>query len=425
LHPRDAEDCKARYTGIQNVRKKGIQFSVKIRAKSEVSAMPWEERTVERTRTNFVYEVIRGEKPKSHLCKEYGITRRTGDKWLNRAKNGEELRDRIRREGIHPNKTEEAVEELILETRIHHPAWGARKLKRYLENRGHTGLPAQSTICEILKRNGMISPEESAAHTPYKRFEKEHPNEMWQMDFKGDFGLVNSVRCHPLTVLDDCSRYSICLEAKENQQGTGVFESFGRLFDEYGLPASVLCDNGSPWGDSKSGSITQFDVWMMQLGILPIHIRPKRPQTQGKEERFHRTLKEEVLKREFFNDIQAAQRRFDSWRYEYNYERPHNALNLETPSKRYRISKRPMPAILKEPEYDSSKNLRKVNCKGYISIRSHRYFMSDSLIDKILEIYPISQTEVALFYGDYRVAKIDIDERIFTSRRIYRRDSEI
>ena len=381
--------------------------------------MPWKEKTVEQSRTEFVVEVLAKEKSMSQICVEYGITRKTGYKWLQRAKDGESLQNRSRAVKSHWRKTSAEMEEVILEARAAHPAWGARKLKRYLENGGVTGLPAQSTICEIMKRNGMITVEESAAHTPYKRFEKAKPNEMWQLDFKGDFGLLNSQRCHPLTVLDDHSRYSICLEAKENQQGAGVFKSFQKLFEEYGLPESILCDNGAPWGDSKSGGMTQFDVWLMQLEILPIHIRPKHPQTQGKEERFHRTLKEEVLKREVFADIEATQRRFDRWRNEYNNERPHDGIGLETPSKRYRVSKRKMPSELKEPEYESGKNLRKVNCKGYISIHGHRYFMSDSLIGKMLEVKPITETEVGLYYGRYRVAKIDIDERLFTSRRIY------
>jgi len=386
--------------------------------------MPWKEKAVKELRTEFITEVLRKEKTMSQLCREYEITRRTGYKWLERAQNGEELSDKKQRSGSHPKKTSAATEELILEARIQHPAWGARKLKRYLENQGHIGLPAQSTICEILKRNGMITPEESAAHTPYKRFEKEKPNDMWQTDFKGDFGLLDSTRCHPLTVLDDCTRFSICLEAKDNQRGEGVFASFRRLFDEYGLPGSILCDNGSPWGDSKVGGITQFDVWMMRLGILPIHSRPRHPQTLGKDERFHRTLKNEVLKREIFKDISAAQRRFDSWRHEYNYERPHNALNLDTPSKRYRRSKRSMPLELKEPEYDERKNLRKVNYKGYISIQSQRYYLSEAFIGKYLEVEAISGTEIALFYGKFRVAKIDLDERLFISRRIYRRGTE-
>jgi len=386
--------------------------------------MPWTEKTVEAKRTEFVAEVLQEEKSMSQLCREHGITRKTGYKWVKRAKSGEGLVDKKRGIKNHPNKTAKAVEETILEARREHPAWGARKLKRYLENQGNVGMPAQSTICEILKRNSMVSPEGSESHTPYRRFEREKANELWQMDFKGDFGLLNGQRCYPLTVLDDHSRYSLCLEAKENQQAAGVFNSIGRVFGEYGLPGSVLCDNGSPWGDCKAGSITQFDVWMMQLGVLPIHIRPLRPQTQGKEERFHRTLKEEVLRGEVFADIPSAQRRFESWRHEYNHERPHEALGFETPSKRYAPSRRRMPAVLGEPEYGAGKNLRKVNYKGYVSIQSHRYYLTEALIGKLLEVRTLSDAEIGLYYGRFRISVIRLDERIFSSRRICRDGAE-
>jgi len=386
--------------------------------------MPWKEKTVEENRTGFVAEALVKEKSISQLCREYNITRKTGYKWLDRAKNNEPMDDKTRGTGNHPMKTSSEKEAVILNARADHPAWGARKLKRHLENQGHTGLPAQSTICEILKRNGMVLPEESAARVPYKRFEKSHPNEMWQMDFKGDFEMLNARRCYPLTVLDDHSRFSICLEAKENQQGKNVFESIHKLFKEYGLPNGILCDNGPPWGSSQPGGMTHFDVWMMQLDILPIHCRPLHPQTQGKDERFHRTLKDEVLKREQFEDIASAQRSFDKWRQIYNYERPHNAIDLDTPANRYRISKKSMPPVLKEPEYDIGKDLRKVNYKGYISILSRRYYLSEALIGKVLELKSVSETEIGLFYGEYRVAKIDINEQIFTSRRVYRCGAE-
>lgn len=387
--------------------------------------MPWKEReTVEEKRTRFVAEVLEGERSLSEICRESGISRTTGYKWLDRARSNEPMSDRRSGPMQAAGKTEPQTEELILKERARHPAWGARKLKRYLENHGKTGIPAQSTICEILKRNGIITPEESQAHRAYRRFEKEAPNQMWQMDFKGDFGLLNQTRCHPLTVLDDHSRYSICLEAKENQQGEGVFAILKRLLVEHGLPESILCDNGAPWGDSKPGGITRFDVWMMQLGVLPIHCRPLHPQTQGKDERFHRTLKDEVLKREVFYDMESAQRRFDAWRYEYNYERPHDALNLATPASRYRVSARKMPEVLQEPEYEPGCNLRKVNYKGYISIQSHRYYLSEAFIGKMIEISPMRGDEIGLFYGNYRVAKIDLDEQIFTSRRIYEREYE-
>lgn len=380
--------------------------------------MPWREKTVEKTRTEFIAEALAGEKSMSQLCREYEITRKTGYKWLERAKNGESLADRSHKFHSHPQKTMPEIEALFLDTRRRHPAWGARKLKRYLENQGHSGLPAQSTICAIMKRHGMITPEESAAHTAFIRFEKSAPNLLWQMDFKGHIGLLNNMRCHPLTMLDDHARFALCVDAKAGESGEDVYPSMVRVFMENGLPAAILDDNGPPWGDSRGG-ITRFDVWLMQLGILPIHGRPLHPQTQGKAERFHKTLVDEIFKRELFHDLGAAQKRFDAWRYEYNFERPHNALELATPASRYHASERKMPAEIREPEYDSGRNLRRVNVKGYISVLSHRYFLSDSLAGKLLELKPLSETEVELFYGSFRVAKLDIDERLVTSRRIY------
>jgi transposase InsO family protein len=372
----------------------------------------------------FVAEVLAGEKNISQICREYEITRKTGYKWLERARAGERLSNKRRGPPVPGNKTAESTENLIVDARFAHPAWGARKLKKHLENQGFEGLPAQSTICEILKRNGLVSPEDSASHTPHVRFEKAYPNQMWQTDFKGDFGLLNEQRCHALTALDDHSRYALCLEAKDNQRFEGVHASFLRLFNEHGLPESILCDNGSPWGDNKSGSITQFDVWMMLLDILPIHIRPYRPQTQGKEERFHRTLKEEVLKRQAFADIPCVQKRFDQWRNEYNHERPHHALDLNTPGSRYRPSPRSLPKTLQYPEYDMGKNLRRVNYKGYIVVNRHRYYLTEALAGKLLEIKPLAGDDIALCFGRFRVAVINLDERIYTSRRIYRDDAE-
>jgi transposase InsO family protein len=363
--------------------------------------MPWKERTMAQSRREFVNEALTGEKSMSALCRAYEISRKTGYKWLERARNGESMQDRSHCFKSHPNQTPPEMEECVLQARTDHPAWGPRKLRQWLENQGHTGLPAASTIATILKRNGRITPEESEAHTPYKRFEKAAPNELWQMDFKGHFGLLDGTRCHPLTVLDDHSRFSLCLEAKLDEQGEGVFGSVERLFREYGLPLMILTDNGPPWGNNVSG-ITQFEVWMMRLGILPIHGRPLHPQTQGKEERFHRTLKAEILRRETFADVQAAQRRFDIWREEYNQERPHEALGLKTPSTRYKPSARALPLTLTEPEYDSGKNIRKVNYKGYISIRARRYYVGEPLIGRMLEIEVGSSNKATLYYGAHR-----------------------
>jgi transposase InsO family protein len=383
-------------------------------------SMPWMEKTVEQSRKGFIAEAQQKEKSMRSLCREYGITRKTGYKWLERFQNGEALCDKSHCRKSFSNKTDPGTEALILSAREKHPTWGARKLKRHLENQGYAFLPAQSTICEILKRNGCITEEASEAHTPYRRFEQEKPNGLWQMDFKGDFAMLNGQRCFPLTLLDDHSRFCLCLDAKENQRTEGFCQSFERLLMEFGLPNAILCDNGKPWGDSHSG-YTSFDVWMMQLGILPIHIRPLHPQTQGKEERFHRTLKEDLILREVFMSCQDAQKKFEPFRYEYNHERPHAALNMDTPAMHYRESGRRYDPSLKEPEYDSGANLRKVNYKGYISIRRKRYFFSDAFIGKYLEIREQDDDVFSLFYGNFEVAKLDIQEGKFLTRKAFHR----
>lgn len=382
--------------------------------------MPWKEETVENLRTAFVCEAIQEGSNISELCRQFGITRKTGYKWLQRYQDGCSMLDQSKVPHTQPRKTSAAVEELIMSVRINHPTWGARKILRYLADKGNDHLPVPSTATAILKRNGFITPEASAAHTTYKRFVRERPNDLWQMDFKGHFAMQNGERCHPLTIKDDHSRMLLCLDAYNNERWESVKQSLERVFTTYGLPNTILCDNGSPWGDSMNG-YTPFELWMMQMDILPIHGRPLHPQTQGKEERFHRTLKEDVLKRTPLRDLEHAQVVFDTYRSEFNHERPHGALELDVPAKHYHSSDRAFPETSKEPEYDSGKSLRKVNCNGYISIHNHRYYLSETLIGKYLELLPLEENQVALCYGNFTIAKIDLEERLFVSRKIFRK----
>ena len=307
----------------------------------------------------------------------------------------------------------------IMDVRAAHPTWGARKIHRFMIDKGETRLPAVSTVNEILKRNDLISAEASEQHTPWKRFEHKNPNALWQMDYKGHFGMGNGKRCHGLTLLDDHSRFSLCLDAKENEQWAPTKASLVRVFREFGMPDAILCDNGSPWADNHGG-YTPFEIWMMQMDILPMHGRPLHPQTQGKDERFHRTLKEDLLKRKPLADLNEAQREFDAFRYCYNYERPHAALKLDVPAKHYKPSKRGYIEEPKEPEYDSGKNLRKVNCKGYISVQEHRYYLSESMIGKYIELRQSTDNLMILAYGNFEVARINLETKQFDSRKIYK-----
>lgn len=382
--------------------------------------MPWRNKTVEELRLEVVNKILRQDDSIAAICREYDISRTTAYKWLKRYQDGESFSDRSHAPKTIYNKTSDYQEQLILNTRDEHPSWGARKLHRYLTDKGYHSLPAVSTISDILKRNHRIDPEESIKHTAFKRFEMDAPNELWQMDFKGHFAMANGERCHPLTILDDYSRFSLCVQAKENERYEGVKSSLIQVFQEFGMPRAILCDNGRPWGDSTNG-YTPFEIWMMQLNILPIHGKPMHPQTQGKEERFHRTMKNELLKYTIMKNLEHAQKEFDMFRYSYNYERPHEALELDTPSKHYKASSKIYDGTEKEPEYDGNFQLRKVNYKGYISIQKHRYYLSESFIGKYIGVEPTENEKINLCYGNFIIAQIDLNERLFTSRRIIRR----
>lgn len=323
--------------------------------------MPWRYETVSQTRKEFVERVLRKEKSKSALCREYGISRPTGDKWINRYLNGESLDDRSRKPFKTANKISEDMECLIVSQRHEEPAIGAVKIHKMLTEEGVCDLPSVSTINNVLHRNGLITKAASQAATPYKRFEKENPNDMWQADFKGNYRMQNGLRCHPLSIIDDCTRYCLCADAKENERLGSTYASFEAVFREFGLPKVLLCDNGNPWGASQSTAITKFEVRLMELGILTIHIRAVHPQTQGKVERFNRSFKNERLRFHTPKDIFEAQEQRLEYRKFYNNKRPHFALNLDTPASHYKHSEIKYPEKLRDGIIRTEQKFTKLN----------------------------------------------------------------
>ena len=264
--------------------------------------MSWKERTVEMMREEFAKRVLAKEKTKAALCREYGISRPTGDKWLERYMKEESMEDRSRAPQKTANRTDSETEKKIVALRRQYPALGAVKLRKILEKEGERGLPCAKTFNNIFHRHGLIEKEASEAARPYKRFEREAPNQLWQGDFKGDFRMKNGKRCHPLNIIDDNSRFNLCIRALEGETFEKVKPVMEEIFQEYGLPDSFLCDNGNPWGTPQSLGYTRFEVWLMEMGILTIHGRPWHPQTQGKEERFNRSFKRECLRGQEFRD---------------------------------------------------------------------------------------------------------------------------
>lgn len=215
----------------------------------------------------------------SELCERFGVSRTSGYKWLSRYRSSGRagLQDQSRRPRTSPDRTESRVEQLVVELRQRHPAWGGRKLRarlRALQVVAEDQVPAASTITEILRRHQLLDAAESAKHRPFTRFERPRPNDLWQMDFKGHFAVTRGGRCHPLTVLDDHSRFVLALRACENEQTATVQSALTEAFRRYGLPAQMLADNGSPWGDSGQASHTGLGVWLLRLGIELTHGRP-------------------------------------------------------------------------------------------------------------------------------------------------------
>jgi transposase InsO family protein len=348
---------------------------------------------------------------RAELCRRFEISRKTGYKWLRRfGKDGAAaLQDRSHRTLSCPAQTPSTVEAKVMELRAAQPTWGPRKLHRRLQNLGQAGLPAVSTVGRILRRHGLIDPAEAGKHQAWQRFARTEPNQLWQMDFKGHFALQRGGRCHPLTLLDDCSRYSVGLAACPDQQGGTVQERLQRVFGRHGLPEQILCDNGAPW--SGSGEYTWLEVWLMRLGIQVIHGRPYHPQTQGKEERFHRTLHHDLLARNDWKDLPEAQRRFDSYRQLYNHDRPHDALKLAVPADLYRPSPRSLPRQLLPIEYAQGSLTRRVKSKGEITFQNRFFYVGRAFIGFDIALHPTAtQGLFRVAFAAISVGSIDLNQ---------------
>lgn len=387
--------------------------------------MPWKEETVKKNRETFVKQVLAGEKSKSALCREYGISRPTGDKWLKRFNNGEPMDDRSRAPFHTANRTDAETERLIVELRHKHPATGAVKLKRMLENSQTIAIPSSSTVNAILKRNGCITKEASLAATPCTRFERDAPNKLWQADFKGHFSMSNGERCHPLGILDDHSRFCLGLIAQSNEGLEDTRQSFEKVFREYGLPECLLCDNGNPWGNSQSTGFTKFEVWLMDLGVQTKHGRIKHPQTQGKQERFNGSLEREWFKYHTMADLTDSQAQLDEYRRLYNEERPHHALKLDVPNEHYTVSERRFPSRIRDWEYPTGYDVRKVKKTGYITYGNQGYYLSEGLGCSTIALSPSEKDGVMLIhYREFIIGRLDLRENAITSRKIRRPGQE-
>jgi len=346
------------------------------------------------------------------LCRRFGFSRTKGYRLLRRFEEdgADGLLDRSRRPHASPARTPERVVQAVLAVRDAHPAWGGLKIRAWLLRHGTeaNSVPAPRTIQAILLRHGRIDPRESLRHHPWQRFERDAPNELWQMDFKGHLP-TRTGRCHPLTILDDHSRFSIGLFACSNELGTTVRGHLTTVFRRYGLPDGLLVDNGSPWGSAADHPYTPLTVWLLRVGVRVTHARPHHPQTLGKDERFHRTFVAEVVRHTDFRDLAHCQNVFDSWRDLYNLERPHQALDLEVPASRYRPSKRCFPDQLPAIDYGPDDIIRKVHEGGHIGFRGRLFRVPKSFKGYPVALRPTTVDGVfdVWFCAD-RIAHIDL-----------------
>lgn len=367
--------------------------------------MPWPEVSVMEQRKEFVRLANVEGANRRELCRRFGIHPSTGYKWLGREG---DLADRSRRPHSSPTRTVEPIEACILALRDRHPAWGARKIRRCLIREGITA-PARSVVHDILVRLGQVTPAEGGPPARL-RFERSASNQLWQMDFKGWIRLTSGAACHPLTVIDDHSRYALGLFACANEQGATVQSLLESIFLRYGLPDAFFVDNGTPWGDSAGARWTKFGVWLLKLGIELLHSRPYHPQSRGKIERFNRTVLDEVLALNLFASFEEMQRAFDTWRNVYNLERPHEALDLEVPASRYVPSLRSMPARLPTVEYDQGEIVRCVPAsKDYISFKGQLFKVPQAFRGERLAIRPLTQDgRFGIYFAAHQIKTIDL-----------------
>lgn len=391
--------------------------------------MPWMESSTMSLRHEFVQLASQEGANIAMLAQRYSISRKTAYKWLSRfeAEGVSGLADRSRTPLRSPRTTPEHVEAAVLELRARHPAWGGRKLRRRLLDLLAQGrlsvpllsadeVPAPSTITAILHRHGLITEEAIRQHQPMQRFEKERPNELWQMDFKGDFLLEDLTRCYPLTVLDDHSRFALTVEACSNQRKETVQERLRHTFRLYGLPERIITDHGSPWGvgmtrDGGGSYYTELSAWMMRLGVRVSFAGRAHPQTCGKNERFNGTLKAELLRFERFADLSRCQQRFRWWRELYNLERPHESLDLEVPASRYQVSPRVYPEVLPKVEYGPCDTVRKVQQNGTIHLRGRHYRVGKGFRGEPVAVRPTTEDGVfEVYYCHQKIRTLDLHE---------------
>jgi transposase InsO family protein len=367
-------------------------------------------------RLSFLIDYASGQWSMTELCERYRVSRPTGYKWLKRVEQEGEhgFEERSRRPRSSPHQTPAAIERQILEARAKY-GWGAKKLLQVLRRR-HPSLvwPARSTVNAILDRHGKLHKQRGRRrwdHPGAAPLVTERPNQVWPVDFKGQFKTLDGVYCYPLTVTDHFSRRVLLCRALESVKTKGAKPAFRRLFREVGLPEAIRSDNGAPFASTGIHGLCELNVWWMQLGIVHQRITPASPQENGAHERMHRELKRETTRPPAWN-LRGQQMKFDRFRARYNEERPHEGLDGARPADRWQPSPRPYPERIAPPEYPDHLEVRRVSTAGCFRLHHKQPFLTHALADQYVGLEAVGDGLWNILY--YRTLLGRIDERTGT-----------
>lgn len=374
--------------------------------------MPWKQTSPEAEQTRFIQRWQAGGVTFVELCRQFGISRKSGYKRLQRfqAWGWEGLGDLSRAPHHQPHRTEEAIIQRLIATKQARPTWGPKKLVAWLRDQEpRTPWPAPSTAGDLLQRAGLVRPRKRRRHAaPWGQpfAEATRPNDVWCLDFKGWFRTGDGVRIDPLTVADAATRYLLVCHGLRQPRGAEVRGVLERAFREYGLPWAIRTDNGPPFASTGMGGLSPLAVWWVKLGILPERTEPGHPEQNGRLERFHRTLKAETASPPQPTS-QRQQRAFDAFRQSYNQERPHEALGQEPPARRYRRAGRSYPARVLAPAYATGVTVRRVRSNGQIKWKGGLFYLSEALRGEPVGLEPQDDRFWAIRFGPLRIGVLD------------------